>query len=81
MQKVLHLNHINTFRIVIEQWVECQVSLYLLCIDIKQVFDTINRQELWQILTINKVPQKLVYLIKELYTDATSKVTHEGKIV
>lgn len=73
------IDHINTLRIIIEQSVEWQTPLYLLFIDFKQAFDTINHHALWQILVLIGTPLKIVNLIKELYNDATCKVTHKGK--
>ncbi|XP_073815639.1 uncharacterized protein [Musca autumnalis] len=67
-------DHINTLRIIIEQSKEYNAHLYLLFVDFERAFDTISRDALWEILSLNGIPDKIILLIRELYRNSTCRV-------
>ena len=73
-------DQIFTLRNIIEQCVEWQATVYLNFIDYEKVFDSIHRESLWAILHHNGIPQKIINLIKALYSDFHCKVIHEGSL-
>lgn len=72
------VDHINTLRIIIEQSLEWRSPLYLLFIDFRRAFDSLNHNAIWKILTQRGVPPKILNIIKNMYTDANSNVLHNG---
>lgn len=72
--------HINTVRIIVEQSVEWRSPLYLVFIDFKRAFDTINYYALWQILKMKGVPRKIINIIQQMYEGSSSKIVHEGEM-
>ena len=50
-------------------------------IDIKDAFDSVDRQALWKELHVTGAPQFLIQLIKDLYTDTTSRVRVGRKLL
>lgn len=73
------VDHINTTRIIIEQSIEYNSSLYLLFVDFERAFDTVSRPALWDALSSKGIPPKIIHLIRELYTDAKCKVRYRGE--
>ncbi|VDP35984.1 unnamed protein product [Schistosoma margrebowiei] len=43
-------DQIATLRIIIEQSVECNSSLYINFVDYEKAFDSVNRRTLWKLL-------------------------------
>lgn len=74
------IDHINTLRVIAEQSIEWQSPLYMLFVDFKQAFDSVDRNMLWTILASYGIPAKMTNLIKQLYRNATCKVVHRGKL-
>ena len=68
------VDHINTLRILIEQSTEYNEELCLLFIDFERAFDTISRNALWSALAVRGIPEKIINLIKEMYSGSTSVV-------
>ena len=54
--------------------------MYLNCIDYEKAFDSIYPESRWAILHRNGIPQKIINLIKALYSDFHCKVIHEGSL-
>ena len=73
-------DHIATLRIIIEQSLEWQSTLYLNFIDFEKAFDSVDREVIWKILRHYGIPQVFINLIQELYEDATCQVIHNGKL-
>ena len=73
-------DQIATLRIIIEQSLEWQSTLYLNFIDFRQAFDSVDRDTIWQLLRHYGIPQTLITLIQELYEGATCQVIHNGKL-
>jgi len=65
-------------RIIIEQTIEWQSSLYLNFIDFQKAFDSIDHQVLWNILGHYGIPPKIISVIKLLYEGFSCQVIHSG---
>ena len=73
-------DHIATMRIIIEQSLEWQSSLYTVFVDFQKAFDSVDRDVMWQLMHHYGYPSKFVNIIKEMYEDATCRVIHDGKL-
>ena len=73
-------DQISTLRIIIEQSLECQSTLYLNFTDFHQVFDSVDRETIWQLLHHYGIPQNFITLIQQLYEGATCQIIHNGKL-
>lgn len=71
-------DHINSLRIIVEQSSEWRSPLYLLFIDFKRAFDTLHHNAMWIALECKGIPNKLINLVKGLYSDAHCSVLHDG---
>ncbi|XP_043862778.1 uncharacterized protein LOC122756630 [Drosophila santomea] len=69
----------NILCIITEQAVEWKAPLYLLFIDFKKVFDSVERAAIWRTLARKGVPANLIAIIKSMYDDANLAVLHNGK--
>ncbi|KAH9594680.1 hypothetical protein MS3_00000429 [Schistosoma haematobium] len=49
-------------------------------LDLKAAFDSVDREILWQCLSLKGVPQKYINLVKALYSNTTSGVRAYGKL-
>ena len=74
-------DHITTVRLLIEKHREFRRNrhLYVAFVDLKAAFDTVDRQSLWNILSMYGVPEKLCRLFRALYDSAESCVRVKGK--
>ena len=73
-------DHIATMRIIIEQSLEWQSSLYTVFVDFQKAFDSVDRDVIWKLMHHYGYPSKFVNIIKEMYEDATCRVIHDGKL-
>lgn len=73
-------DQISTLRIIVEQSIEWNSSLYINFVDYEKAFDSLDRETLWKLLRHYGVPQKLTNLIKKMYEETTARVLHEGKL-
>ena len=73
-------DQIATLRIILEQSLEWNSSLYVCFIDYEKAFDSLDRQTLWRLLRHYGIPTKLVNLIRNTYEGMSCKVVHEGKL-
>ena len=55
---------IAPLRIIVEQSVEWQSSLYINFIDFEKAFDSVNREGMWQLMRHYGIPSKIVTIIK-----------------
>lgn len=74
------IDNINTLRIIMEQSVEFNTPLYLLFVDFKQAFDSLDRNVMWNILSSYGIPAKILNLIIGLYRSGKCRVVHRGKL-
>ena len=73
-------DQIATLRIIIEQTIEWQSSLYLTFIDFEKAFDSIDHKALWNILEHYGIPEKIMSIIRQLYDGFTCQVIHGGSL-
>ena len=73
-------DHIFTLRQILEQSHEFNSPVYANFVDFRKAFDSIHRDSLWKILLHYGVPEKLVNIIKLLYTDFSAQVLCEGEL-
>ena len=69
-------DQIATLRVILEQSLEWNSSLYINFIDYEKAFDSVDRQMLWKLLRHYGVPQKLVDIIRSSYEGLTCRVVH-----
>ena len=74
------LDQIATLRIIVEQSLEWNSSLYVNFVDYRKAFDSIHRDTLWHLLRHYGIPLKLTKLIKKSYEDMTCQVVHQEKL-
>ena len=73
------LDQIATLRIILEQSLEWNSSLYVNFVDYEKAFDSVDRKTLWKLLRHYGVPTKLVNLIKNSYDGTGCRVIHGGQ--
>ena len=74
------IDQIVTLRIIVEQSMEFDSSLYINFVDYEKAFDSIDRDTLWKLLRHYGMPEKIVTLIHNTYNGMTRKVTHAGRL-
>ena len=74
------IDNINTLRIIMEQSVELNSPLYLLFVDFKQAFDSLDRNVMWKILSSYGIPTKILNIIIGLYRSGKCRIVHRGKL-
>ncbi|VDP56153.1 unnamed protein product [Schistosoma margrebowiei] len=67
-------------RIIVEQLIEWNSSLYINFIDYEKVFDSMDRTTLWKLLRYYGVPQKIVNIIQSSYDGLHCKIVHGGQL-
>ena len=73
-------NQIATLRIIVEQSIEFDSSLYINYVDYEKAFDSLDRDTLWKLLQHYGIPEKIITLIRNTYDGMTCKVTHAGRL-
>ncbi|VDO89804.1 unnamed protein product [Schistosoma margrebowiei] len=73
-------DQIATLRIIVEQSIEWNSSLYINFIDYEKAFDSVDRTTLWKLLRHYGVPQKIVNIIQISYDGLHCKIVHEGQL-
>ena len=59
---------------------EYQRQLWIAYVDLKAAFNSVDRSALWMLLHTIGLPDKIVGLMKELYTDTVSCVRMDGSL-
>ena len=72
-------DQIATLRIIVEQSIEWQSSLYIIFIDFEKAFDIISRDVLWRLLPHYGMPDKIATIITVLYEGFSAQVIHNGQ--
>ncbi|VDO89603.1 unnamed protein product, partial [Schistosoma margrebowiei] len=67
-------DQIATLRIIVEQSVEWNSSLYINFIDSEKAFYSVDRRTLWKLLRHYGVPEKIVNIIRNSYDELQCKV-------
>ena len=73
-------DQIATLRIIVEQSIEWNSSLYVKFFDYEKAFDSVDKETLWKVLRHYGVPKKLVNTIKISYEEMSRRVIHEGQL-
>ncbi|VDP33575.1 unnamed protein product [Schistosoma margrebowiei] len=73
-------DQIATLRIIIEQSVVWNSSLYINSINYEKVFDSVDRRTLWKLFRHYGVPEKIVNIIRNSYDGLQCKVVHGGQL-
>ncbi|VDO90815.1 unnamed protein product [Schistosoma margrebowiei] len=73
-------DQIATLRIIVEQSVKWNSSLYINFIDYEKAFDNVYKRTLWKLLRHYGVPEKIVNIIRNSYDGLQCKVVHEGQL-
>ena len=73
-------DQIATVRVIVEQTLEWQTSLYVCFMDFEKAFDSVDQQSIWRILRHYSIPEKIVYIIGLLYEELTCQVIHDGRL-
>ncbi|CAH8650842.1 unnamed protein product [Schistosoma guineensis] len=73
-------DQVATLRIIVEQSVEWNSSLYINFIDYEKAFDSVDRRTLWKLLRHYGVPEKIVNIIRNSYDELQCKVVHRGQL-
>ena len=68
-----------TLRQLQEKCKEQHKPLYMVFIDLTKVFDSVNREAMWKILTKLGCPPKFVNLVRHLHEGMNAEVISEGK--
>ena len=74
------IDQIATLRIIVEQSLEFDSSLYINFVDYEKAFDSLDRDTLWKVLQHYGIPEKIITLIRNTYDGMTCKVTHAGRL-
>ena len=69
-------DQIATLRIIVEQSIERNSSLYVDFVDYEKAFDSADRERLWKVLRHYGVPKKLVNMTKNSYEGMSCRVIH-----
>jgi len=72
------VDRIVTLNTLLQTCREFNKLLWIACVDLKSAFDSVDRESLWLLLRRHGIPDKLVELMKELYTDTCSCVLADG---
>ncbi|VDO98886.1 unnamed protein product [Schistosoma margrebowiei] len=73
-------DQISTLRIIVEQSVEWNSSLYINFIDYEKSFDSMDRTTLCRFLQLYGVPEKIVNIIQNSYDGLNCKIVHTGQL-
>ncbi|CAH8515125.1 unnamed protein product [Schistosoma haematobium] len=73
-------DQIAILRIIVEQSVEWNSSLYINFIDYENAFDSVDRKTLRKLLRHYGVPEKIVNIIRNSYDGLQCKVVHGGQL-
>ena len=69
-------DQIATLRIIVEQSLEWNSSLYVNFVGYEKAFDSVDRETLWKLLRHYRVPNKLVQVMKNSYAGMICRVVH-----
>ena len=73
-------NQIATLRIIVEQSMEWDSSLYINVVDYEKAFDSLVRDTPWKLLQHYGILDKLISLIRNSYEDMACRVVHAGQL-
>ena len=65
-------------RMVQEKWIEQNLDLYSIFIDLTKAFDTVNRESLWSVMPWYGCPWKFIQIIRLFHVSITGQVLSNG---
>ena len=74
-------DQIATLRIIVEQSMEWDSSLYINFVDYEKAFGSLDRDTLWKLLQHYGIPNKLISLMRNSYEDMACRVIHAGSFM
>ena len=73
-------DQIASLRIILEQSLEWNSSLYINFVDYEKAFDSVDRKSLWRLLRLYGVPEKITNIIRNSYEGMTCRVIHGNQV-
>ena len=73
-------DHIATLRIIIEQSIEWDSSLYMYFVDFVNAFDSVDRENSSKLLQHHGIPKKILKLVRSACEPSTRQVIHDNKL-
>ena len=73
-------DQIGSLRIIVEQSVDWNSTLYISFMDYEKAFDSVDRKILWKLLRHYGVPDKIISLTRCMYEDMSCKIAHAGQL-
>nr|XP_006821756.1 PREDICTED: uncharacterized protein LOC102803864 [Saccoglossus kowalevskii] len=73
-------DQIATLRIILEQSLEWNSSLYVNFIDYEKAFDSVNRPTLWKLMKHYGIPHEITNLVRNSYEGLSCRVIHGGQL-
>ena len=67
---------IAMLRMILEQSLEWNMSLYVVFIDYEKAFESVDRTTLWKLLQHYGIPEKIIQMIRPAYEPSTCQVIH-----
>ncbi|TNN20796.1 LINE-1 reverse transcriptase, partial [Schistosoma japonicum] len=74
------IDHIFTLRQVLEHRHTFKRPTIVVFLDLKAAFDSVDREVLWQCLSLKGVPKKYINLVQALYSKTTGRVRAYGEL-
>ena len=74
------VDQITTLRLIVEQSLEWNSSLYINFIDYEKAFDSVDRDMLRKIMRHYGIPEKIVNLVRSLFVGTNCQVSHDGQL-
>ena len=74
-------DQIATLRIIVEQSMDWDTSLYINVVDYEKTFDNLHRDALWKVLQHYGIPDKFISLIRNTYEDIACRVIPAGQLI
>ena len=73
-------DQIASLRIIVEQLIEWNSTLYINFIYYEKAFDSVDREIMWKLLRHYGVPDKIISLVRCSYEDMSCKIAHAGQL-
>jgi len=70
------IHHVFELRQIMSKYYEFGKNLHLIFVDYKQVYDSVDRKEIWKILAILGIPKNYMNLIKACYGKILCRVRY-----
>ena len=81
LKERLCIDQITTLRIIIEQLLEWNASLYVTFVDFEKALDSLDRKFLWKLIRHYGIPEEMSQLSRtHNYVGTSCRVLHEGSL-